>query len=98
MNCRLKRGRAMPFFVATFLLAAWSSVAAAADLKEAQQKFLSGNYIRCIALAEQALRDRPDDEEWQLLLSQSLLTTGRYLEAYQAITNARAQESRRIRL
>jgi tetratricopeptide (TPR) repeat protein len=70
----------------------------AADLSEARQRFLAGDYAGCLALAEKAVREDPADEDWQLLLSQGLLTTGRYPEAYTSITNALAREPRSLRL
>src|SRR5262245_49076297 len=60
----------------------------AADLKEAQDQFITGNYSKSIALAHEALRDRPDSEEWSLLLSQALRETGRYPEAQTVVSNA----------
>jgi predicted Zn-dependent protease len=75
------------------------STAPAADVKEAQKEFLSGNYSNCIAQAGVALARRDNDEEWQLLLSRALLATGRYEEALSAITNAleKARWSIRVR-
>ncbi len=61
--------------------------AGAADLKEAQQEFLSGNYVSCVATARQALKD-DNDEEWHLLLARALMESGQYPEARAAITNA----------
>ena len=70
----------------------------AADLKEAQQQFVSGDYAGCIAAAENALKNGQDTEEWPLLLSQALLATGHYPEARTVITNALDQRRRNIRL
>ena len=70
----------------------------AADLKEAQQKLLSGAYADSIALAEQVLRDGRRNEEWRLVQVQGLLTLGRYTDAHAAITNALARESGSVRL
>src|SRR5260370_10223921 len=39
------------------------------------------------------VRHRPASEEWQVLLSQALLASGKYPEAYQAITKAREENS-----
>jgi tetratricopeptide (TPR) repeat protein len=64
------------------------STAPAADLKAAQQQFISGNYRTCIAQARAALTEREDHEDWHLLLSRALLATGQYDEALRAITNA----------
>jgi cytochrome c-type biogenesis protein CcmH/NrfG len=69
-----------------------------AELKEAQELFLSGDYPGCIEMAEQTVRHRPASEEWQMLLSQALLASGKYPEAYRAMTNALEQNSWSIRL
>ncbi len=44
------------------------------------------------------VRHRPASEEWQVLLSQALLASGKYPEAYKAITNALEENSWSIRL
>ncbi len=72
-------------------------MAAAPDVEEGRKEFLSGNYGRCIILAETALKENDDREAWQLLLSEALWTTGRYPEARTVITNAVANESWRLR-
>jgi len=69
-----------------------------AEFKEAQQRFLAGDYARAVTLAQKTLADRPDDEDWQLLLSDALLATGRYPEAQTAITNALARHRWSVRL
>lgn len=79
-------------------------IAAGADLKEAQELFLSGNYSRSLGIAEEVLKDpqnvinRKEREEWQLLSSKSMMMMGRYPEALRAITNRVAQDRRSIRL
>ena len=70
----------------------------AADLKEAQELFDTGNYAACLDTAQEMVRHRPASEDWQLLLSQALLASGKYPEAYQAITNALEENSWSIRL
>jgi tetratricopeptide (TPR) repeat protein len=70
----------------------------AADLKEAQDLYLSGDYPACIEAAEGMVRSRPASEEWQLVLSQALLASGKYPEAYKAITNALAENNWSVRL
>ena len=69
-----------------------------AEFKDAQQRFLSGDYAGTVTLAQKALADRADDEEWQLLLSQALMATGQYSEAQTAITNALARNRWSARL
>lgn len=69
-----------------------------ADLKEAQELFLSGNYSTCLETAKEMVRQRPASDDWQILLSQALLASGKYPEAYQAMTNALEENSWSIRL
>lgn len=59
---------------------------------------LSGDYTACIQAAQQIVRQRPASEDWQILLSQALLATGKYPEAYQAMTNALEENSWSIQL
>jgi len=84
-------------FVALCLLLFVGS-AAAADLEECRKMLLSGEYTNCIRAAEVAIRDQVRDEEWPLLLMQSLLAVGRYPEANTALTDALARYRYSIRL
>ena len=70
----------------------------ASEFDEAQKRFLSGDYEASIQAAQKVVKVEPDDEEFQLLLSQSLLAVGKVAEARSAITNALAHDSRSIRL
>ena len=70
----------------------------AADLEDAQQQFLSGDYSGCIATLEKTMGDRAGGEDRHLLLSKALMTIGRYPDAYKAVTNALEQEPWSIRL
>ena len=65
------------------------SAAFADELKDAEELYLSGNYPGCAEAAQQMVRHRPASEDWQILLSQALLASGKYPEAYTAMTNAR---------
>jgi len=76
----------------------WGESAAGSDLNLAQRQFRSGDYTRCLESVRQAVGDRKDREEWQLLLSRALLATGQYPEALTAITNALAQNRWSLRL
>ncbi len=76
----------------------WALTAVAADLKEGQEQFVSGNYAQCIATAREALAARPESEEWQLLLTRALLETGQYPAALQVITNALSQHRWNIQI
>jgi tetratricopeptide (TPR) repeat protein len=88
--------RRLLFCAGAFLLAARSLVAA--DLDLARSEFASGHYDHAIALAQTALKEREDAEEWGVLLTQSLLTKGGYPEALTVATNLLAAESRSVRL
>jgi tetratricopeptide (TPR) repeat protein len=70
----------------------------AADLKQARSQFLAGDYTNCIASAEDAVEKQPDEEDWQVLLSQALMATGQYPRALSAITNALHHNSWGLRL
>jgi uncharacterized protein HemY len=63
--------------------AAWG-----ADLEEAQKLYVSGNYTQCLVLAQEGLAERPRWEDWQALLTETLLTLGQYREAQSVISNA----------
>ena len=81
-----------------FLVLIGGFISSAATLSDGQRQFLAGDYKGCISVAEKALKDSPDDEEWHLLLTKALLATGQYPSANKAITNALAQEPRSVRL
>ena len=59
--------------------------AGAQDLAAVQQQFLRGNYPEVIQTAQKELNDNSYRSDWRRLLVKSLLTVGRYGEAY---TNA----------
>jgi predicted Zn-dependent protease len=59
-----------------------------ADLEDAQKLYLSGQYTQCLTLAQQGLSERPRWEDWQVLLTETLLTLGRYPDAQVVISNA----------
>lgn len=79
-------------FIATFFLSVLS--AHPAELEQAQQSFLSGQYESVLAQAQEELNEGTREENWPILHIESLLTLGRYPEA------AKAAEShlRRFRL
>ena len=74
--------------LAALSLCCAGAVAPAAEQKDAEKLFLSGDYEGSIALAKQLVQERSDGEDAHLLLSRALLATGRYSEAEAAITNA----------
>ncbi len=61
------------------------SSATAQSLKETEQQFLHGNYTEVIVTAQKKVADGDYLGDWRILLVKSLLTVGRYGEAY---TNA----------
>ena len=62
-----------------------ANAARAADVDEARQKFIQGHYKECMALCREAIKAQEFNEEWRLLLVQSLLTVGQYANAQSAI-------------
>jgi tetratricopeptide (TPR) repeat protein len=59
--------------------------AGAQDLEKMQQQYLRGNYDEVIATAQKEVANDSYNSDWRALLVKSLLTVGRYGEAY---TNA----------
>jgi tetratricopeptide (TPR) repeat protein len=72
----------------------------AGEFEDCQKKFLKGDYEEAVRLAEKALRADDANQDWSLLLTQALLTLGRYADAETAITKAAARydDSIRVRL
>ncbi len=68
------------------LLGGIGSAARGADLEEAQQQFIKGQYSNCVRLCQRALRDTENSEEWRLLLIDSFLTVGQYTNALAVLT------------
>jgi len=86
-----------PLLLAGLLLPA-GRLWAAPDLDKARQAFMSGRYDECATMAESALKERDDVEEWGVLLTEAHLTRGRYAEALEVATNSLAAEPRSLRL
>ncbi|HEX5399849.1 MAG TPA: hypothetical protein VFY06_12470, partial [Verrucomicrobiae bacterium] len=59
-----------------------ASQAGAQTLEEAQTQFLHGNYADVITNAQSELADNPYQNDWRQLLVNSLMTVGRYDDAY----------------
>src|SRR5471032_2362046 len=59
--------------------------ACAQTLQEMQSQFLLGNYAKVITTAQKEVDDNSYLTDWRMLLVKSLLTAGRYGDAY---TNA----------
>lgn len=64
-----------------------ASIGSAQDLGEMQQRFLHGHYAEVIQTAQKEVDGNGYRSDWRRLLVKSLLTVGRYEEAY---TNAMA--------
>lgn len=62
-----------------------------AELEEAQALYSTGNYTQAVAAAQAGLAERPYSEDWQELLTESLLTLGRYTEAQTVVSNTLSQ-------
>ena len=60
----------------------------AADIAEGQKQYAAGNYSAAIRVATTEVAATPNNEEWQLLLGQTLLTVGRVADAEEAVTKA----------
>src|SRR3954471_16626600 len=71
--------------------------AAAQTLEETQQKFLSGNYEDVIMAAKKQVAEG-SSSEWRTLLVRSLLTVGRYGEAYTNALNGLSDYPIRLRM
>ncbi|MEN9677022.1 MAG: hypothetical protein RIS76_2918 [Verrucomicrobiota bacterium] len=68
------------------------------ELDDVKKRALSGQYAEVIEAAEAAVAAKDRNEEWRLLLIQTLLEVGRYPDARAVATNALASDSRSIRL
>jgi tetratricopeptide (TPR) repeat protein len=53
----------------------------AQELESSQQMLIRGEYEKVIETGKAALKSRPDDAGWSLLLGRALMETGRYSEA-----------------
>lgn len=73
------------WFVSFFICAIFAH---AADVAEGQKQFMAGNYSAAIKLATAAVGETANNEEWQLVLGQSLLTVGRVADAEEAVAKA----------
>lgn len=62
-----------------------------ADLAQTRTVFLSGNYEKAITQCAEALKSDTGEEDWPLLLTESLMTLGRYSNAQAVITRALEQ-------
>src|SRR5438445_11099256 len=84
---RVARVRSFLAFVGGFLCLLWQCPLRGADLDETRQEFIQGHYSNCIHLCQQAIGDQEYNEEWRILLIQSLMTVGQYANARAVLTN-----------
>jgi tetratricopeptide (TPR) repeat protein len=63
-------------------------IAPAAEVTNARQQFLSGQYTNCIATCREAIADFSYQEEWHELLVKSEFSLGRYEQAGLSLSNA----------
>jgi tetratricopeptide (TPR) repeat protein len=80
------------------MLLMFAFAACGGDLEEAQNLFLSGSYTQSVTAATEALVDRPYSEDWQVLLTQSLLALGRNAEAQTVIFNLLSRREPSLRI
>ena len=80
------------------MLSLVACAARGATLEEAQNLFRSGDYSQSIVVSRAALVERPWSEDWQVLLTESLLTLGRQAEAQTVVSNALSQGEPSLRL
>lgn len=72
-------------------------LAFAETLEEARQEFLQGNYDQVIKAAQKQVADG-SSSDWRILLVQSLLTVGRYGDAYKNAQDGRYDYPFRLRV
>src|ERR1041384_7437101 len=94
----LRPARTSSIAVFLFVVLGFSSVISAADLDAARKDFQTGKYAACIRETQEAIRSGEYGEDWPLLLTQALMTTGQYPEAYQTLTNALSRYVQSVRL
>lgn len=79
---------------AATLVGAWVGLlfsVGAADVSEARKVFLAGDYKKAIQLCREALKSDTGEEDWPLLLTESLLAVGDYPNAQVVMTQAMEQ-------
>lgn len=79
---------------AATLVGAWIGLllsVGAADVSEARKVFLTGDYKKAIQLCREALKSDTGEEDWPLLLTESLLAIGDYPNAQVVMTQAMEQ-------
>src|SRR6266404_468278 len=80
------RVRSFLAFVGGFLCLLWQCPLRGAGLDETRQEFIQSHYSNCIHLCQQAIGDQEYNEEWRLLLIQSMMTVGQYSNALSVLT------------
>ncbi len=77
---------------------AFASALSAAEPADVRRDLLEGDYASAIRAATIGVRDAPNEVEWPILLSESLLAIGRNAEADEAIRAALERDQQNIRL
>jgi tetratricopeptide (TPR) repeat protein len=89
MNAWASRSRRTCWFARAIVAAAILCLAAqpgsGADLDEVRPLFIKGEYAKCIKACQEAIAEREPEEEWRLLLAQSLMAVGRYANAHTVV-------------
>lgn len=94
----VRRGRRALASTLAFALTAMAGPLRGAEFADADELLRKGDYVGCVAMAEEMIRERPYSLTWPLYLIEGLATLGRNQEAEAAVTNALVAESRSTRL
>ena len=89
MNAWASRSRRARWFArvlaAAAILCGTAPPASSADLDDVRPLFIKGDYAKCIKACQEAIAEREPEEEWRLLLAQSLMAVGRYTNAHAVV-------------
>ena len=95
---RAAKLRSVPLLLAIVLPFLSSASAQDPSPDQAREHLRTGQYEKAIKMAKTALKEGVKGEEWPFVLTQGLLTVGRYSEARDVTTNATVLNRRSIRL
>ena len=89
MNAWASRSRRAFGFARAIVVVAFLCLTArpgsSADLDNVRPLFIKGDYVKCIKACQEAIAEREPEEEWRLLLAQSLMAVGRYTNAHAVV-------------
>jgi tetratricopeptide (TPR) repeat protein len=89
MNAWVSRSRRALWFAwvvaAAAILFGTAPPGRSADLADVRPLFIQGEYSKCIKACQEAIAEREPEEEWRLLLAQSLMAVGRYTNAHSVV-------------